>query len=477
MNKAFLAATSLMTLVLAACAQWEGVVSQSAMTDANTLKIAATTDGVPTSSPWPATDWWRDYRDEQLDQLISEGLNGSPALKVAAARIRRATATAGLIESGLYPRLNGSADSVYQRFTENGLYPPPFAGEVRTTNRLALDGLYSFDFWGGREAEFRSALGTQHANEVDGEAARWDLTAAIAQAYARLAGEFDQLDIGNDQLRQKKEIRTLSEKLVRAGLVTEVESQQAAAAIAATEAEISLTEERIALVKQRLSALVGSGPDRGQTIHRPRLALAPPAGLPSDLPAELIGRRPDIVAQRWRIEAAAKAVDAGQAAFYPNVNLSAMFGFQSIGAEQVLRAGSLIGGIGPAISLPIFDAGRLRNTLAQADADLDMFVEQYNGAVAGAVQDVVGQLTSWRFNQAALERESVALSHLEKAYRLAVLRYREGLISYLTVLSAEGELIAHRRKEAESRNRQFVISIALIHALGGGFAPRSIPPS
>ncbi len=477
MNKATLAATSMMAIFLAACANGDDIANHATMINANHLKIAASTADVPNSVPWPTINWWRGYNDEQLDQLINEGLANNPTLKAADARMRRAAALAGLVDSRLYPQLNGSAEAVLQRFTETGLYPPPFAGATRTVNRLALDGTYALDLWGGREAEFRSALGVLHASEVDGQTARLELTTAIAQTYIRLSGEFDQLRISHDLLRQKQEIKALSERLVGAGLVTEVESQQAAAAIAATEAEIAGTEERIALLRQKLALLVGAGPDRGQIIRQPRIFLAATIGLPAELPAELIGRRPDIVAQRWRIEAAMKTVDAAKAQFYPNINLSAFLGFQSVGLSQLLNGGSRIVGVGPAVTLPIFDADRLRSNLGQADADLDVLIEQYNGAIVNALQDVVGQMTTWRSNQTALEREQVAVAHLEKAYGLAVLRYRDGLTNYLTVLSAEGELITQRRKEAEARNRQFVISIALVHALGGGILAQNLPQS
>lgn len=465
-----------MAWLLAACANGDGISSLATIRDANDIRIAAATAGLANPTPWPTPDWWRGYHDEQLNQLIREGLAGNPTLKAADARIRRAAAMAGLADSRLYPQVNGSAEAMLQRFTDNGLYPPPFAGATRSANRMALDAGYPLDLWGGREAEFRAALGSLHASEVDGQSARLELTIAIARAYVRLSGEFEQLDISRDLLRQKQDIKGLSERLVGAGLVTEVENQQAAAAIAATQAEIAGTDERIALLRQKLAALLGSGPDRGLEIQRPHVLPPSPIGLPSDLPAELIGRRPDIVAQRWRIEAALKSVDAARAGFYPNINLSAFLGVQSVGLDQLLKGGSGVFGVGPAITLPIFDADRLRSNLARADADVDELVEQYNGTVVFALQDVVGQLTSWRFNQAILERELVAVTHLNEAYRLAVLRYRDGLTNYLTVLSAEGDLISARRREADSRNRQCVISIALIQALGGGF-PLGTPPN
>ncbi|ABC21661.1 efflux transporter outer membrane subunit [Rhodospirillum rubrum] len=477
MNMAFLVAPSLIALILGGCAPWDGIDRQSAMTDAKTLALSAPSDPIPEVAPWPEGEWWRGYHDAQLNQLIGEALAGNPSLKVAQARLRRAGALAGLAEAALSPHLDGGASIIDQRFNEGGLYPDSLAGKVKTENKIALEGAYTLDLWGGREAEYRSALGELRASEIDAQAARLDLAAAIAQSYARLAAAFDQRDISHEVLRQKQEIQALTARQVRSGLVTEVETRQADAAIAAARADIAGDEERISLLRRDLAVLTGAGPDRGAAITRPGLSMRAGVGLPSTLPADLIGRRPDIVAHRWRIEAATRSIDAAKARFYPNVDLTAFLGFKSIGLANFMTAGSFMAGAGPAITLPIFDAGRLRSQLAEANATLDITVELYNGAVLEALRDIVGSLTSWRANQARLAEKSLAVASLEEAYRLALLRYREGLANYLTVLSAETALIAERRQEAEFRNRQYGLSIALAHALGGGFAPQGPPPS
>lgn len=474
MNRTPFLAVPLAALLLSGCASWDGIQSQAQRIDG---KLEQAKLDPTAAAPWPAQDWWAGYRDPQLNRLIDAALKDSPALKAADARIRKAAALAGFSRSALYPRLDASASVTDERFTNNGLYPAPFAGNARTSNNAGLNGYYDLDVWGGHEAEYRAALGNLRASEVDAQAARLELTSTIAQTYVQLAAEFDQLDISRDLLRQKQEIQALSGKLSRAGLQTDIENQQAEAAIASAQEEITTGEEHIALLRQTLAVLTGATPDQGRQIQRPTLHLAAGLGLPSTLPAELIGRRPDIVAIRWRIEADSHLIDAAKAQFYPDINLQAFVGLQSIGLDQFLVSASRTYGAGPAITLPIFDAGRLRSNLAQDTAQLDDQIERYNGAVLSALQDITGQLTSWQANQTAIGQEQTAVSHLEEAYRLAVLRYREGLANYLTVLSAEGDLIAQRRKLAASQNRQYALSVGLAHALGGGFAPQTTPHS
>ncbi|MGC1817632.1 MAG: efflux transporter outer membrane subunit, partial [Casimicrobiaceae bacterium] len=201
-------------------------------------------------------------------------------------------------------------------------------------------------------------------------------------------------------------------------------------------------------------------------------ALGAPA-LPTTVPAELIGRRPDIVAERLRIEAAHQQIDVAKAQFYPNVNLAAFAGLQSLGASGFFSSASRMAGFGPAITLPIFDAGRLRGNLAARDAEYDAAVEQYDQTLADALRDVVDQLASFRSVEAQREQQVQALATAREAYDLALLRYREGVGNYLQVLSAEQPLLAQQRLDVDLRSRELALSINLIRALGGGYRGKS----
>ena len=238
--------------------------------------------------------------------------------------------------------------------------------------------------------------------------------------------------------------------------------------VPAARARVAQFEGEIALARNQLAALLGKGPDRGLGITRPALHMAPVA-LPSRVGADLLGRRPDIVASRWRAEAAARDIDVAKTAFYPDVNLTALIGVQSVTASKLLEAGSGIPSFGAAIRLPIFEAGRLRGALAVRNAEYDAAVEQYNQALSDALREVVDQLASLRSVQAQRGDADAALASAEEAYQLAVTRYRAGLGSLLQVISAETQVIDQRSLRAELQSRELALSINLIRALGGGF--------
>jgi NodT family efflux transporter outer membrane factor (OMF) lipoprotein len=180
-----------------------------------------------------------------------------------------------------------------------------------------------------------------------------------------------------------------------------------------------------------------------------------------------------VVAQRWRVEAARRDIEAAKGQFYPNVNLSALVGVQSITFSKLLTTGSEIPAFGPALRLPLFDGGRLRGNLAAKDADYDLALEQYNQTLIEALREVVDQLASLRSVDAQRVQLDSALTTARQAYELALARYRAGIGSYLQVLAAEAPLLEQQILQANLRARELELSINLFRALGGGFEDAS----
>jgi NodT family efflux transporter outer membrane factor (OMF) lipoprotein len=463
------AIATLVALLAAGCASFRGLAPQAQRTDAATLAARASlADAKLAAATWPAADWWRRFGDPQLDALVSEALAGNPGTASARARIDRALALAASAGAALAPQASAGANVTRQRYSNNGIFPPPIAGAWYTQSDLAVNFSYEIDLWGRNRAAYDAALGQARAAEVDAYAVRLLLASGVARAYAQLGRSFDQLDLAQDSLRQRQAIFELTRQRVAAGLDSRVDLKQAEVSIPAARERIAQLEEEIALGRNLLAALLGKGPDRGLAITRPRLQQQPIA-VPSIVPADLLGRRPDVVAQRWRVESARRDIDAAKGEFYPNVNLSALVGLESVSFAQLLHAGSRDPAFGPALRLPLFDGGRLRANLAARDADYDLAVEQYNQTLVDALREVVDQLASLRSvaaQRVALER---GLAAARDAYALATERYRAGVASYLQVLAAETPLLEQQNLRATLRARELELSINLIRALGGGF--------
>src|ERR1700674_3676660 len=460
----------LLSALAAGCASMNGLSTHASLTDPQTLAADESLAGTPQSpAVWPRADWWKRFNDPQLDQLIDKALAGSPTLRVAAARLRAALAFTQAAKSALYPRVDGAAQITRERFPEHGLIPPPFACDWDTQAQLEAALSYELDFWGKNRAAYASALGQAGAAEVDAFAAQLALSASIAQAYVQLQRAYLQLDVAEQTLAERGQIYQLTQERFAAGIDSRLAVKQAESALPAMREQIAQWQETIALTRNQLAALLGQGPDRGLAIARPAADALAAVEIPPNLPAELIGRRPDIVAQRWRVEAARQDIAVAKAEFYPNVNLSAFIGLQSIGLSNLLHASTGTLGAGPAVTLPIFDAGRLRGNLADRNAEYDAAVELYNQTLVDALRDVVDQLVSFRSLEEQRTQHALADATAREAYDLALQRYREGVGNYLEVLAAESQLLAQQSLDADLRARRLNLSINLARALGGGF--------
>jgi NodT family efflux transporter outer membrane factor (OMF) lipoprotein len=191
--------------------------------------------------------------------------------------------------------------------------------------------------------------------------------------------------------------------------------------------------------------------------------------LPDALPLALVGRRPDIVASRWRVEAMQGEIESARAQFYPNINLTAFAGFSTLSLDRLLEAGSRIVGIGPAIRLPVFEGGRLRAQLKGRVAGYDNAVATYNQTLTDALRDVADQVQSLRAAEAQGGHQRAATQAASNALRLARERERAGTTNMLPVLASELALVVQRKVELENQARRADLRVGLIRALGGGF--------
>ncbi|HTC51590.1 MAG TPA: efflux transporter outer membrane subunit [Steroidobacteraceae bacterium] len=462
-----------LTALLSACASTHNLRPEAVLVAPGSLKTQQSFSATAVdASAWPQTQWWKAYGDPQLDDLISEALVGNPGLRIAEARTRAALAEVAAADSARFPSSGLSGQAVRGRFSEHGLFPSPFAGNWDTLAALTATLSWQVDFWGKNRAAYESAVGSARAAEIDAQAARLTLAANIAHVYAQLQQDSLQLNVARDTLRDREQVLALTRDRNAAGLDSRLELTQAQAALPAAREQIDALEESAARARHVLAALTGAGPDRSLSIHDPLPNVAPRAVLPSTVPAELLGHRPDLVAQRWRVEAASQGIREATAEFYPNVDLVAFIGLQNLGSTTLLSAANRQYGVAPAFTLPLFDAGKRRAKLAAQDAQYDAAVEQYNQIVTDALREVVDALTSMDSlrRQGAEERD--ALASAQEAYDLSVLRYREGVGNYLQVLSAESQLLAQRSLEAQLQARALDLSVDLVQALGGGFTPQ-----
>jgi NodT family efflux transporter outer membrane factor (OMF) lipoprotein len=453
-------------LPLAACAPDLGTKPQP-----RTAASLAATRSLPSESGvWPGDGWWTRYNDPQLTQLIEEGLAGAPDIASAAARLARAEGVLRSAGGRLQPSLTaeGSAGKVKQSY--NNGFPREFLPQGwKDTGTLNIQGGFDLDLWGRNRANLRAALAERDAARIEQQQARITLAAAIADAYADLAQLYADRDVAEEAVRIQSDTAGLVAQRVKDGLDNRGQQSQAESQVPAARADLGAIEEQITITRNRIAALIGAGPDRSLAITRPSLATLVPSAIPSSAGIDLVGRRADIAAARARVEAAAERIKVARAAFYPDISLQGLVGFQALGFGNVLKEGSVYGNAGPAFSLPIFDQNQRSGDYRVARADYDAAVADYDKTLIGALQEVADAVASRNALDQQLRDARASLADSREAFRIARLRYGASLSTYLDVLSAEQGVITARRREADLSARAFTLDVALVRALGGGF--------
>jgi NodT family efflux transporter outer membrane factor (OMF) lipoprotein len=463
-------------LGLAGCTGYGDIQASQAPRPIDTFAATDTLAALQGKDPaatfqWPAQQWWTAFGDAQLNVLIEEALAYSPSLDAAAARVKAAQAYTGTARSTLYPYIDGTANLQYVHLSENWEFPPPFGGSTEWDNQIRIGASYELDFWGKNRNAVRAAVSTEQATLAEQQSARLMLTSAVAKTYVELQRLYMLRDVADQTLRQRTTIFELTRQRVDAGIDSQAELKQAEAQLPAVRGQLAQIDEAIGGARNALAALLGAGPDRGLRIERPQLAGAPAATaqIPAALPLDLLGRRPDIVAARWRVEAAERDTDVAKAQFYPNVNLTAFVGTYSIGLDNITANGSDMYSIGPAIQLPIFAGGKLRANLKGKYAAYDSAVAAYDQTLTDALREVADQLNALKWLEVRQREQRAALAVAHSAQDLATQRYRAGLGNYLNVLSAETLVSAQEQIGAELGARALDLQVNLIKALGGGF--------
>jgi NodT family efflux transporter outer membrane factor (OMF) lipoprotein len=456
----------LATTALAACAS---VPNLGAAPQGKAVEAYASSQSLTApAGEWPADAWWTAYGDAQLSALIDEALAGSPSLTAAEARVTKAQALEQQAGAALKPTVSGSAavNAAYLDLSNLAAQAP---SGLQGNAYGILSARYDLDLWGKNKAALAAATSEAEAAKADRAQARLTLSTAVAAAYADLAQLYADLDAANEAVNVRRQTSDLIGKRFQGGLDNRGGLDQADAGRAQALGDVAAIEETIGLTRNRIAALLGAGPDRGLSIARPAAAKVKAFGLPAELQANLLGRRPDIVSARLRAEASADRTRQAKASFYPNVNLSGtLLGLiPDLGA--ISGSAVAVGAAGPAISLPIFDGGGLEGRYRGARADHVAAVAEYDRAVQQALRDVADVTVSQKALATRLQRSREALAAAEAAHKIARDRYTGGLSTYLEVLRAEDALIAARRGVADLETRAFVLDIALVRALGGGF--------
>lgn len=425
---------------------------------------------------WPDANWWQAYGDPQLDALIAAALASSPSLDAAAARIAQAQSVQAhaAAEGGMAAGVTGNANR--QRYSATGLLPAPIGGSWFTEASVRIEARYDFDWWGKHKAQVAAAAGDVQARRAELAQAERALAAALAQSYFRLQGGWAHRANLALRMAAQRDVIADTEKRVAHGLAVADEARRAQADLALLGRDAAAIDGANLHEREALRALAGGAGAAGLIASlAPRALPAAAPALPSQLGMELLARRPDLQAARWRVEASLNRIDAARAAFYPDINMAAGIGLNTISLERLLTLPSRTFMAGPSIALPLFDSKLLAAQLDSARQQRNALVADYNQAVLDAVRTVAQDAATVQAFDGQLSEQQAAIAVLSTQLATVQRRVDAGLSGRRAALEAQLALLGLQDQQLQLRQAQALAHIALIHTLGGGYqaAPAS----
>ncbi|HKL27148.1 MAG TPA: efflux transporter outer membrane subunit [Desulfuromonadales bacterium] len=414
-------------------------------------------------------DWWQIFDDPGLNDLMSQAMAENPGLQSALSRVAQARAGLSVSRADRYPQFDLNASANRSR-TSGGLAPTGVGG-TNTFIDLPVDLGYEVDLWGRVQRSVEAAQAELEAGMADYHSARLSLQAEVARTWFSLRTLDSELVLLEGTIDLRRENLRLVSSRFQAGESSKLALQRAQTELATAEAEVQAVARSRTGLEHALAALTGQAAS-GFELARSPLDLAPPV-VAAGLPSALLERRPDVAAAERRMAAANARIGIAHAAFYPDLRIFGSAGFQSVGTSDILDWDSRIWGLGPSLSLPLFDGGRNRANLQRAEAVWNEVAAAYRQQVLAAIGEVEDGLSSLHYLDRQADFLQKAVDSSAGAAELSRKRYRAGMVSYLEVVDAERTLLQAQRQAVRLLGQQLDSSVFLIKALGGGWDERS----
>jgi multidrug efflux system outer membrane protein len=437
------------------------------------LSGVAPLDGIETGGgSWPAREWWKRYQDPTLDRLVELALASSPSLAEAHARYDSARQSVRIAGAASGVQVNAVADVERQRLSDNGLISPSLIGFAwYNQTDLGLQASYTFDWWGKQRATVEAAMDEAHAAQAERSAAALALASAVADAYFGWATDRNRSALAHELESTVAQEAAITAARARADLEAADSASRSALALAAVRERTAELEGSARLHEVALAALVGCS-----IADLPPLELRAlpslPDHLPDDVKIDLIARRADVTASRWRVQAAEQDLGSARAAFFPDVSINALAGVSSIDLGRLLEYGSRVPEVSAALHLPIFDAGRLKARYGAARAAISAAVSTYQETVVAAARDVATQAATRAQIAAERAQRSIEVDAASRLQGSAAALVRQGLTDPRPELDAAQSALEQRDVLLQLDAAALAADIALQRALGGGYESR-----
>jgi outer membrane protein, multidrug efflux system len=402
-----------------------------------------------------STEWWRKFASEELNALMTEALEANHDLGAAAQRIQQARASAQIARSRLFPAVDLSASAVRDKHE----------GSAHTEeDQAALSVSYELDLWGGNRAATNAANARVAATQYDHDAIGLILQSDVASNYFQVLALRDRLNIANQNLAAARQLMELVEVRFRNGAATALDVAQQRTTLLSIESDIPNLQQSLQETLTALAILLGRAP-QGFVVSGQSLDELTLPEVNADAPATLLERRPDVRAAEESLIAANADIGSARAALFPSVGLSA-----STAITGALTGGSsTISSFAASLVQTLFDGGTLRGQVALSEAARAELVESYVQAVLISLKEVEDSLSAVSTSETRAQLLTETAAQAREAYRLAGVRYREGVEDLLTLLDVQRTQLSAEDNLVQARLARYSAAVSLFKSLGGGW--------
>ena len=416
--------------------------------------------------PTTAVDagWWQRFDDPLLAQLVQRALAANTDVRIARARLRVARASSAQAEAALWPGVGAYGSAT--RSSAGGQ-------DASSSYGLGFDASWEIDLFGGLRRGVDAANADAQASAATLAATQVSLAAEVARDYVQLRAYQLRISITQANLDNQSQTLQLAEWRAQAGLVGQLDVEQARSNREQTRAQLPALQDAASQTANALAVLLNVAPGA----LAPELAAAATPGIPSaaaqpleGVPADLLRRRPDIIAAERSLAAATARIGVAEAARYPSLNLAGTLGLQGAALTALTGGGAATRFVAASVAAPIFDAGRLRQQIEIRTAEQEQALAGYEAALYGALRDVENARASLANGRTRGEALALAVQAARNAALLANFRYRSGLVDFQTVLDTERSVRTLEDSQASSQADTVIAMIQLFKALGGGWS-------
>ena len=418
----------------------------------------------PAAPQWPASDWWRGFASDDLNQFITQAQQANDDLRAAIARVREADAQRRIAGAPLLPAVGVQATASRARapIVEN-------VGFV-TNNDFSplLTASYQLDFWGKNRAALAAATASAQASRYDRTTVELTVVAGVATSYFQALELRDRLDIANANFENASKVLQGLKLEQRAGTATGLDVAQQETVVATVNATIPPLRQQLRQSLDALAILIGSTPEAVDVTHGTLDGLSQPPVRPG-LPSQLLARRPDVAEAEAQLISANANIAVARASFFPSISLTADGGYESSTLASLLTPASRTWSLAAGLTQPIFQGGALVGQYRLSQARYDELLADYHKAVISAFANVEDALVALQQTGELVTRDREAADQAARAYRFAQMQMRAGTINVLTLLNTETALFSARDALAQAKFAHLAALVSLYQALGGGW--------